>query len=273
VVAGAPARASYGPDAGGTLQSPNLVWCELAPLAWFETTIGERSDSRPLQPADRVPHGFEHPANLAVAPFAYRHTEDAFDVAPLGFEQGHDGRLRSSAIEWYPVPQTREGTAIGATSHACFVSPFDTVAGMREPRRQIAVIGQEQQPFGVVVEATDRVHVLPDAPEKIENRSASLGIGSSADVAGGFVQEDVATPLDGLDPAPVHANVVQSGTGLRAHLRYGASVDRDTPLEDQFLGCSPGRDTGLREDLLEPNTVIASDAHRFTPNDPNDLIL
>jgi len=50
---------------------------------------------------------------------------------------------------------------IGDAEHPCFVDPFYLVTRVGEPDGKIAVVGEDQQPFGVKIEATDRVNIFP----------------------------------------------------------------------------------------------------------------
>ena len=44
--------------------------------------------------------------------------------------------------------------------HRRLVDPGDAVARVRQPRREVAVVHQQQQPFRFVVEPSDRVDVF-----------------------------------------------------------------------------------------------------------------
>ena len=79
---------------------------------------------------------------------------------------------------------------------------------MREPRGEVAVVGQEEQPFRVEVEAADRIHVLADAGQQIDHRRPTLRIRSRRHVPARLVQQQVSMMLDHLHTAAVDADVV-----------------------------------------------------------------
>jgi hypothetical protein len=63
---------------------------------------------------------------------------------------------------------------------------------VRHEARQISVIGQEQEPFGLDVEPADRLdRTAQPSRNQVEDRVAALLIRGRRDEAAGFVQEDV----------------------------------------------------------------------------------
>jgi hypothetical protein len=43
------------------------------------------------------------------------------------------------------------------------------MARMRQPRGEIAVVGEQQQALGVVVQPSDRIHIFPHASQQIDH--------------------------------------------------------------------------------------------------------
>src|SRR5437867_9631680 len=152
--------------------------------------------------ADRV----THLAHLAVAPFPHCDLEQGVAVAfaaaraqgcrviiygprgpaPAGWKTSRssvDSRARVKAVAEHSdlspfgAPAVDDQTAsepievvrVGDAEYPRFVHAGDAVARMREPRRQIAVVGQQQQPFRIEVEPADRVYVLADAAQKVDD--------------------------------------------------------------------------------------------------------
>ena len=91
------------------------------------------------------------------------------------------------------------------------------MARMCQAGGQVAIVGQQQQPFGFEVEAADGVDVLADA-DKIDDRRPLLRIGSRGDVSARLVQQQVAMMFRQLDAPAVHADVVSRRVGFRAEL-------------------------------------------------------
>jgi hypothetical protein len=59
---------------------------------------------------------------------------------------------------------------VGHAGDARLVGAFESMARVCQPRREIAIVRQQQQPFAVVVEAPDRVDVFAHAAEQIDDR-------------------------------------------------------------------------------------------------------
>jgi hypothetical protein len=122
---------------------------------------------------------------------------------------------------------------------------------MRETRGEIAVVGQEQQALGLVVEPPDRVDVFTHAAQQIDDRRAPLRIRPRGDVAAGLVEEQIAMMLDDFHAPPVDADVVLPRLRLRPELHHRDAVHGYAPFEHQLLRRAPRRDTGLRQNLLQ----------------------
>ena len=71
--------------------------------------------------------------------------------------------LGPAAVDHDASPKPREIVLVGHAEHARLVDPLDAVARMRQPGRQVAVVGQEQETFGVEVEPADGIDVLADS--------------------------------------------------------------------------------------------------------------
>ena len=119
---------------------------------------------------------------------------------------------------------------------ARFVHACDAVAGMRETGRQVAVVGQEQQTLGVVIQAPDRIHVFFDPTDQVDDCRTTLRIRPRRHVAARLVQQQVAMVFRQPDPASVDADVVARRVGLRAQLADGAAVHGDAAFEHEPLG-------------------------------------
>jgi hypothetical protein len=59
---------------------------------------------------------------------------------------------------------------VGHAGDACLVGAFESMPRVRQPRREIAIVRQQQQSFAVVVEAADRVEVFTHAAEQVDDR-------------------------------------------------------------------------------------------------------
>jgi hypothetical protein len=90
--------------------------------------------------ADRV----AHLPHLAVAAFADRHDERGLlGVAAVGL-QPDIGGLGSAPVDDETSRKAREIALVRDAEDARFIDARDTVARVREPRRQVAVVGEQQ---------------------------------------------------------------------------------------------------------------------------------
>ena len=137
-----------------------------------------------------------------------------------------------------PFASRRTSCSSGTPSTLCFVHARHAVARMREPRRQVAVVGQDQQALGVEVEPADGVDVLAHARQQIDHRRPLLRIRSRRHVAARLVEQHVAMALGNLDAAAVDADVVVRRIGLRAQL---AIVLPLTVTRPSSISCSLAR--------------------------------
>src|SRR4030095_8444579 len=122
---------------------------------------------------------------------------------------------------------------------------------MGERGRELSIIGEEQQSFRVVVEATDGINVFLDTVQQIDNGRPPLRIGSRRDIAAWLVQQDIARPLGGFDAASVDAEVVARRVGFGAQRANRITVDGYATVSDQPFCSAARRNSGLRQDLLK----------------------
>ena len=121
---------------------------------------------------------------------------------------------------------------------------LDSVAGMREPVGQFAVVGQQDQPFAVQVEPSDREEPHVVAGHHVDNSRpagrVAIGRNHAVRLVDGVVDELWAGQFDTIE-ANLLPLGIDFGTQLGDHLR----VDLDSPGPDQLLALStttrPGR--------------------------------
>jgi hypothetical protein len=124
------------------------------------------------------------------------------------------------------------------------------VTGVRDPHGEVAVVGQNHQPFGEEVEPPHRVDPLVDpAAQQRQHRRAPFGVLGGGDETRRLVEEHVAKPLRQTQSFAVDLDRVGPGVGPVAELRPPA-VDRHPALADHLLGFAPRADPRPCDELL-----------------------
>src|SRR6185437_1550877 len=124
----------------------------------------------------------------------------------------------------------------------------------RSPRqrvRQLAVVGQQQQPFARIVQPAHRKHPLAAANQP-HHRGPVLRIADGRYISLGLVHDVIAKPLRTMQQLAIHADMVPRNIGFCAQFGYSSAVDLHAPCQDEFLGLAPRAYTGSGQDLLQP---------------------
>ena len=111
--------------------------------------------------------------------------------------------------------------------------------------RQIAVIGQQHQPFAVEIEPADGKHAHGDTAQKILHGRPAAGIVQRRHNVLGLVQHQIHERLGGRQMFAVHLHVIPLRIDLRAEFRDHLAVDGHASARNQHLRlparCQPGR--------------------------------
>ena len=115
---------------------------------------------------------------------------------------------------------------------------------VRHVVRELPVIREEEEPFGIAVESPDGVHAGPDVCHQLGNTLAVHLIAHGGDEPAGLVQHDVARLLVLADLPAVDGHLIALRVDLVAHL-CGLAVDLHLPCRDEFLTLPAGRDAAV----------------------------
>jgi len=126
---------------------------------------------------------FEHPAYLPIPSFPDCDQHHAVAIATSLVHQHHVGEFRTTPIEGNAAAQSIERIFIGQTRHAGLVRAIDFMARMRQRCGEVAIVGQQEQTLGVVIEPADRIDVLLHAPQQLDHCAPALRIRSGRDIA------------------------------------------------------------------------------------------
>ena len=107
---------------------------------------------------------------------------------------------------------------------------------MRHLVREVAVVGDEDQTFGVKVETADGIDALAHAANEIDHGAAALRIFDRGHHFLRLVEEDVAVRLGLCDQLAVDFDVMAIGVRSRSELGDDAAVHGHAPFTNHHLG-------------------------------------
>ena len=213
--------------------------------AGFEVAAPEGADADADEFLDPQAHAGEHLADLAFEALfeddAGAACREAADVFGLGLAFGDAESLE----------ELDEDGVVEVLVECDPVFFFDAVGGVGERLGQYAVVGHDDETFGVRVEATDVVDVVvADGQEVVDRAVCSLRFATAYDAAR-FVEQDGDFFLGG-GVASVNLDEVRREDADAGSVD-GFSVDFDASFGDEFV-CCPARFIPARcEEFVEAN--------------------
>ena len=193
--------------------------------------------------ADRLTHA----PDLTVAPLV-----DG-DAQPVRGHQGDASGRGPAVLQVDPVPQAAQGARFRRAIDDDQVLLFHSEAGMGEPVGEIPVIGEQQEPLAVGVEAADRIDAW-FVRDQVGHHWPAIGIGGRADGAGRFVEQVVHQPGQDAHRDAVHGHPVGDRINPAAQGRH-LPVDLHPARGDEVFACPPAADATLGQHLLEALTL------------------
>lgn len=159
---------------------------------------------------------------------------DAQERAGLFIAQRpHLLRLHPLPLDRDAAPQRLQHLRGRMAIDECLVLLLDPIARVGDAKGDVAIVGQQQEPRRLPVESADRHHSLRHLDE-IEHGATPPLVAGGGDVAGWFVEHDVAATLP-LDAVTVNANIVLCRIDLSTKLTHDLAVDRHPAGENQLL--------------------------------------
>jgi hypothetical protein len=203
-----------------------------------------------------------HPSDLAV-PALVQPDDDRRPRTALGLGRVLEPNLRlagPAAIDDHPVPEAIEIAFVRHALDKRLVRAIDLIARVSHALGEFAVVREQDQALGLVIETTHGIEVAADAGarDQINDRRPLLRIEACTDHAPRFVHEEITAAGLQLQPAPINLDDIRGRVGLRSQLADDVPVDLDAPLRDERLGGPPGGDTGLRQNFLEADHGICN---------------
>ncbi len=117
--------------------------------------------------------------------------------------------------------------------------------------RELTVVGQQEEPFGVGVEAADGEHAGLERYQ-LDDRRAALRVGGGRHDAPRLVEQVVHETRHGpTTGTPSTSTLVGLGIDPPTEHR-DVAVDGDAPGGDEFFACTPAAEAGPSQHLLQP---------------------
>lgn len=215
-----------------------------------------RADSFERQIAEACTHQFQHLAvqgldhapHLTVAPFGNCQFEKGVGTQVA---QALDARrTRRAIIQFNALAQLLQ-LLVAEQRRA-----FDTIGlgyvvrGVGESFGQQGVVGKQQQPAGIFIEAADRTHKSWDILQQIIDRGSPLGIALTGDVALWLKEQNV-EPRERLDAPSVEFHAVAFEVDPVFWVFDNAAVYLDAAIMNPRAGIGAGAEPGFRQDTFE----------------------
>jgi len=119
------------------------------------------------------------------------------------------------------------------------------VTRVEHPRREVAVVGQQQGAARLVVETTDRIEPQGQVLENLRDSGSPLRVVKCGHDGAGLVHQDVDGAL-GDDALAIELDAVKVSVGAGTELGDDLAVDAHASGLDQAFCCTPGRNPGAR---------------------------
>ena len=152
------------------------------------------------------------------------------------------------AVDGQAAAQGLERRIVGPAVDAHPVAAQPAGRGQFQPALERAVIGQQEQAFGIEVEPSDADDAGHVGGQIVVDRRAPLLVARGGHPAGGFVIKPEPRGFGRVEHAAIHRDLVRW-----CHVERGAGdllpVDGDAPGLDQALGLAAAGDAGAGDDL------------------------
>jgi len=138
-----------------------------------------------------MPDGVAHAADDSPVPLADGDLEPRLGRQPLEHaDVGGRGAPRARRREMDAPPEARDRRIVGRTADLRMIDARQRPARVEEPRRERAVVREQQEPGRVHVEPADGIEPLAGAADERGHRRPPLGIRHRAHEASRLVQQD-----------------------------------------------------------------------------------
>jgi hypothetical protein len=116
---------------------------------------------------------------------------------------------------------------------------------------EFAVVGEQEQPFAGVVEATHGIDARAHPVEQIHDRRPMFGIVKGGDVSLGLVHQQINMALGALEEFAVDADVIHCRISLASQFRDDQAVYGHKSARDDLLCFAARGNSGSGDNFLQ----------------------
>jgi hypothetical protein len=198
-----------------------------------------------------VAERFEHSADLPVPALVNRQLHDTVVAANC-----NDANLRPGGAEIAEAHATVQRANVlrrKPPGNRRPIGLLDPEARVEQMVGEFAVVGQQENPTRIVVEASDR-HGMDAARKQVRHRPPSLRIAHRRYHPGRLVDDQVGKFSRRLDDAPFDFNTI-CRINESPELTNASAVDSNRAFNDQLVGMSPRRNPAPRQIAIQTNAI------------------
>ena len=222
--------------ARGAFQRFNFLGGQHTPLARLEIAQQQRADAHTNDALDAQANAPGRLADLALAPLAHHHPQPG-SFAGLPFQVHFGGGGALTIFQHHAVPPGLQLLFIRPAREQDAVLLLVAVPGMGQAVGQLAIVGEQDQPLALDIQAAHRVERAGQV-HQVAHGGARVGRFYGREHAARLVQGHVLQRLGRLDRPPIHQDVVYQGVGLAADAG-NLAVDDHAPGGDQGFTGAP----------------------------------
>src|SRR5690625_4725242 len=211
------------------------------------------AELRAHQPRHRVAHVLEHPPHDPVAALVQLDLHQR--GRGQGLQHGEAVRAGRAVLQRDAAAQVLGQGAGHLPLDGGDVGLGDLVGGVGEAVGELAVVRQQQQPLGLLVQASDVEEPLGPVGDVLGQGGPPLRVAHGGDHAGRLVERHGELGLVQLQPYAVDVDDGGDRVHPGAQLTDDDAVDGHPPGGDEALAGAAGAVAGAGQDLLQPHAL------------------
>ena len=207
----------------------------------------ERSECHSFECQHLVPDTCHQSADFTILAFLQFQFQNR--TPALAAVNSHAAELEEALSKIHPVAELVQDVRFRNAGDMAAIAADHLESRMCEPLSQIAVVCDQQHPFGIFVKTSHGEQSLICHRYQIHSSRTSLRIVVRAKHSLGLVDKEVPEPRQ-LETFAVEANILRLRTDRPRWIGHDFAFDRDTSSANVLLTIAPRIDARHREKLL-----------------------